>query len=115
MRGNGFFDSTLPLLLLLGATALLGAGPLHAENTPPIATAKAAASAAGSGGSAQPERAREARDGGHDGAGYFDRGIRVSIRLGDEGHDGSGRFDHPAQPDGGWRREQDGAVNAALR
>jgi hypothetical protein len=111
MRGNEFFASTLPLLLLLGGTALVGAGPLHAEDTPPVATAKAA----GSGGSAQPERAREAREGGHDGAGYFDRGIRVSIRLGDGGHDGSGRFDHPAQPDGGWRHEQDGAENVALR
>ena len=116
MHGKEFFGSRLPLLLSLGVgTSLVVAAPLHAENTLPIVTTRAAASGVASRDSSQPQRARQAREQGHDGAGYFDRGIRVSHRLGDEGHDGSGRFDYAPQPNRHSRLEQDGEESVALQ
>ncbi len=111
MDGGALFRRFL--LLLMSGVALAGSVALHAQDTLSNASETAVAHRPGSG-VAVPPRAQAARDEGHDGSGYFDRGFRRIIAgRGNDGHDGSGRFDHPAQP--GGRVEEGSTAHIAVR
>ena len=101
------------LLLLITGVALAGSAALHAQDTLSTTSETAVAHEPDSG-VAAPPRAQAARDQGHDGSGYFDRGFsRIIAGRGNDGHDGSGRFDHPAQP--GGRVEESSTAHTAVR
>jgi hypothetical protein len=59
----------------------------------------------------------DAREEGHDGGGYFDRGFKhISLGRGNasgDGHDGSGRFVHPGSS--GERTDNSGTASVALQ